>query len=146
MSWPSEGVIAHAFSLRAAEVIRTPLGNGKGVRSADPWVYLIVGPRAFVFCERCGGHEAPPDPPGQAGPGEPRRALLAPGTRAHALHALTWLHGFSKTHRECQETPGTQATLFEGCDPKPLPPSDTLRDELECKRARRPCVVIRKLT
>jgi hypothetical protein len=103
VSWPSERVVASAFSLRAAEVIRTPHGNGRGVRSADPWIYLVVGPKSMAFCERCEMTEPTPEPPGEAGPGEPRRALLAPGTRAHALHVLTWLHSFSKTHRECPE-------------------------------------------
>lgn len=103
MSWPSEKVVANAFSCRAAEVVRTPLGNGKGVRSADKHVYLIVGPKAFVFCEHCGASEQTPEPPGQAEPGEPRRALLAPGTKAHALFALTWLCGFTKEHAGCEE-------------------------------------------
>ncbi len=104
MIWPSERVVAAALGCRMAEVIRTSGGPGRGIRSSDPEVFLIVvGPgKAIAFCGRCkdSREELPPPPTscGLNGRGEP---LFAPGTQAHALHALTWLHGYSRKHEAC---------------------------------------------
>jgi hypothetical protein len=99
LSWPSERVVAAAFR-GIAEVIRTPLGNLRGISSADPKIYVVFqGREPLACCERCNKAEAaPPTPAGAAAPGAPPTALVAPGTKAHALHVLTWLHGFTKRH------------------------------------------------
>lgn len=102
MSWPKDKTVAAAFRGTVSEIITTPLGKGKGVRSADRWVYLIVGPKPFIFCERCGTSEKPPDPPGSGAPGEARNPLIAPGTKTHALFILTRLHRFTDVHTNCK--------------------------------------------
>lgn len=104
-TWPGERVVASALGCRAAELVQTPHGPGRGIRSSDPAVYLIVvGPgRAFAFCERCGRgsrEELPPPPSSRGLNGQPE-PLFAPGAPAHALHALTWLYGYGKRHEEC---------------------------------------------
>jgi hypothetical protein len=87
-----------------AEVIVTPYGTGKGLRSEHPWIYYIVaGPKSLVFCERCEEREHAPDPPGSGAPGEARNPLVAPGTQAHALFILTWLHKWTAQHKDCEE-------------------------------------------
>jgi hypothetical protein len=101
--WPSDKTVARAFKGQIAEVIMTPLGPGKGVRSSEPWIYLIVGPKSFVYCEECKVSEWAPAPPGSGAPGEPPISLVAPGTKPHALFILTWLHRFSQNHKHHQD-------------------------------------------
>ena len=108
MTWPSEKVVAAALGCHAAVIVRTPHGSGRGVQSSDPGVYLIVvGPhRAVAFCDRCGDdarEELPPPPTSRGLNGQPE-PLFAPGTRAHALHALTWLHDYGCRHESCNAT------------------------------------------
>ena len=105
MTWPGERVVAAALGCRAAEVVRTPQGPGRGERSSDPAVYLIVvGPgRALAFCDRCedSREELPPPPSSRGLDGKPE-PLFAPGTPAHALYALTWLHAYGRRHEACR--------------------------------------------
>lgn len=97
--WPSANTVAVAFKNQLAEIIVTPWGIGKGVRCyTHPHVYLITGPKSLVWCELCKEGERTPDPPGSGGPGESRNPLVAPGTKAHALFVLTWLHRFADAH------------------------------------------------
>ncbi len=100
MTWPSERVVAAALGCRAAEVIQTSGGPGRGIRSSDPGVFLIVirPHQAVAFCERCkdSREELPAPPRGTDGP------LVAPGTLAHALFALTWLHAYGRKHEGCR--------------------------------------------
>lgn len=98
MSWPEAKTVAASFKGTVSEVIRTPLGPAKGIRSGTAHVYVIQAPKPLMFCESCGAAEPVPDPPGSGGPGEPRNPLVAPGTRAHALFALTKMHEFEKEH------------------------------------------------
>jgi len=114
--WPSDSTVARAFKNQIAEIIMTPLGPGKGVRSANPAVYLIVGPKSFVYCETCQTNEWSPDPPGSGAPGEARNPLVAPGTKAHALFILTWLHRFYEDHlhaepSEVEDVSNTEETV-----------------------------------
>lgn len=106
MTWPGERVVAAALGCRAAEVVRTPRGPGRGLRSSDPAVYVVVvGPtRAVAFCDRCGddAREELPPPPSSRGLNGKAEPLFAPGTSAHALHALTWLHAYGRKHEACK--------------------------------------------
>ena len=107
-SWPGERVVAAALGCRAARIIQTPRGLGRGVQSSDPDIYLIVVDfgRAVAFCDRCGDdarEELPPPPSSRGLNGQPE-PLFTPGTRAHALHALTWLHEYRHRHESCNAT------------------------------------------
>ena len=101
MSWPSAKIVAAAHKNGIAQVIKTPYGMGKGVRSSDSWVYYIAtgDDKCLAFCEKCEEREFAPRPPGAAPPGEPFNPLVAPGTDSHALFLLTWLHKFSQKHQ-----------------------------------------------
>jgi len=104
VSWPKQSLVARACSGGMAEVILTPYGYGKGLRSEHNWIYFIAaGDKSLAFCERCEETEKPPDPPGSGAPGEARIALLAPGTAAHALFILSWLHKWTAKHKDCEE-------------------------------------------
>jgi len=99
--WPSEKVVAAAFGHRAAEVIPNPDGGlARGIRSADPAVYVILTTpgKGFACCGHCGQREEAPPPPSSRGLNGAPEPLFSPGTRAYALHMLTWMHAWAKTH------------------------------------------------
>ncbi len=105
MTWPGERVVAAALGCRVAEVVRTSGGPGRGIRSSDPGVFLIVvrPHQAVAFCERCkDSREELPSPPSSRGLNGKAEPLFAPGTPAHALHALTWLHAYGRKHEGCR--------------------------------------------
>jgi hypothetical protein len=109
-TWPSDKTVARAFKNQIAEVIVTPWGAGKGVRSSNPAVYLVVGDKSLAFCETCKTREWSPDPPGSGAPGEPRNPLVAPGTKSHALFILTWLYRFLEEHKHEKPSESTASS------------------------------------
>jgi hypothetical protein len=96
--WPNDKVVARAFKGQITEMIHTPLGTCRGVRSSNPAVYLMMVQTPCAFCETCSAQETLPNPPSSGAPGDPQTPLVAPGTKAHALFILTWLHKFSAKH------------------------------------------------
>lgn len=102
--WPAQKTVAAAFAGTVREVLTLRDGSKVGgLSSAYPWVRCIVGNGAACVCDRCADGEAmPPSPTSQGlnGAGEP---LFSPGTKAHALFALTWLNAFASKHAECPE-------------------------------------------
>lgn len=104
MSWPSPKVVAAALCGGPVQVLVTPVGAVRVVRSSDPDLFLIVHPEGSrAACGRCKVAEAMPPAPtsrGLNGRGEP---LFAPGSRAHAVFVLTWLHDFERRHESCQK-------------------------------------------
>jgi hypothetical protein len=106
--WPKPATIAAALRGQIREVltIQGEEGTVVGLSSGDAHIKLITtwlpSTSAGAMCERCQTFEKLPDPPASMEAGAQRTALLAPGTRAHAIFALSWLHKFSKRHRECK--------------------------------------------
>jgi hypothetical protein len=100
--WPKPETVLAAFKGHLTEVIVYTEGGGevtvRGLRSGLPHVFTMIAGGCAVLCTRCSAHEMIPDPPASMAAGAGRTPLLEPGTRGHALFALTWLNKFASAH------------------------------------------------
>ena len=113
--WPEPRTVATFFGGTIALVGTV---NGKHFRflqSGIPHVAVVHTPGGFVaFCRECETQEPMPDSPTSMGLNGAKEPLFVPGTRAHAMFALTWMNRFIGDHEHKEEEDGEESVRLQG--------------------------------